>query len=150
MLIRAKLLCNIHNILRNEGADAELFSAVNHMTALNSLSDPQRELYTANFCAVGIRINVATIAIMGVDFENREGLRVWIGDRGKEEKRDDAFARFIEKREGALLPYIGGTTSWYHCVPRMEECDKLKDQSERLARDLREYWKTMTQVTEGF
>ena len=149
ILIRSKLLCNIYNTLKEEGAG--MYFARDHLAALNSLSDSGLELDTQHFCAVGMRINMVTVAIVGVDlFGNADTLRVWFGDRGLETMRDKSFEGFIEKREGVPIPYCQGSSAWYHWEERQVEFDKWKEQAERIARDLREYWKTLTQITAEF
>jgi len=112
------------------------------------MGDSMPELYTRNFCAVGLPVNNLAIATVGVRLGTWDPLFMLIGDRSISGKRDDSFASFVRGKDFALIFNEGN--AWYHYEMRQMGWDDWKTGSDQLAGELREHWKKMMEITATF
>jgi len=149
MVLRAKLLRSMQKTLESDGAEL-LFADDNDVynCRMKRMGDSMPELYTRNFCAVGLPVNNLAIANVGVRLGTWDPLFMLIGDRSISGKRDDSFASFVRGKDFALIFNEGN--AWYHYEMRQMGWDDWKTGSDQLAGELREHWKKMMEITATF
>ncbi len=156
--IRAKLLYRMREALDHDGA--ELFVADGVYDTMHSLSasaNTQDELENAKWCAVGIRVNDAIVAVVGFNIiENDDRVKLDFGARRISGKTDAALSAFMAKTPdmesafGTLRYSEDG--AWYHWPqpgPDYYAVDELESRPDIFVAALRKYVQEMKTAVRG-